>query len=97
MKQVQASDFPELRKVFTAYLHEDFLEEHASAAAALRAFVEDANENERQRFRADAARFIDATADLELADVRTLLSTLGARWVPASRKALLSALRTASV
>ena len=93
MKQVKASDFPTLREAFTAYLHEDFLEEHASAAAALKAFVEDANEKERQRFRAEAKRFIDATAKMELADVRDLLSALGARWVPSSKRALVSALR----
>ena len=95
MKQVKASDFPELRKVFAAYLHEDFLEEHATAAAALGAFMEDANEKEGKRFRAEAKRFLDVTAEMELADVRALLWRLGARWTPPSRKALIVALRGA--
>ena len=96
MKQVKASDFPELRKVFTAYLHEDFLEEHATAAAALKTFIEDANDKERKRFREEAKRFLDATAAMELADVRALLSKLGSRWTPASRTALSAALKASS-
>ncbi len=50
MKHARASDFPQLRKVFTGYLHEDYLEEYATPAAALKAFEDDANQNERRRF-----------------------------------------------
>jgi len=92
MKQANASDFPALRKVFSGYLHEDFLEEHASARAALEAFIEDANEKERKRFRAEVTRFLEATSEMELAEVRALLGSLGARWTPPSRKALIATL-----
>ncbi len=37
-----ASEFPELARVFSGYLHEDFVAQHGSPEAALRAFREDA-------------------------------------------------------
>jgi hypothetical protein len=43
MKPPDVSDFPELQRVFSGYLHEDFGEVHATPAAALRAFLGDAN------------------------------------------------------
>jgi contact-dependent growth inhibition (CDI) system CdiI-like immunity protein len=92
MKRAHASDYPELRRVFEGYLHEDFLEEHDSAAAALRAFEADANAGERRRFHADAARFLHATAALPFAEVGALLSQLGSRWTPASREELVAVL-----
>jgi hypothetical protein len=88
VKRVQAADFPELRRVLSGYLHEDFLDEHGTPAAALRAFQEDANDSERQRFLTEARRFLERTAPLELDEVRALLLRLGCRWTPPSRKAL---------
>ena len=70
MKALKASDFPELQRVFAGYLHEDFLEEHGTPSAALRAFHEDANASERQRFSREARRFLDRTATLDFSDVR---------------------------
>jgi hypothetical protein len=92
MKRVHASDFPELRKVFSGYLHEDYLEEHATAAAALRAFEADADEHERRRFHAEVKRFLDVTSPLDFADVRSLLTQLGCRWTPPTREALIATL-----
>ena len=88
MKRVEVADFPELQRVFSGYLHEDFLEEHETPAAALDAFREDATEAERRHFRNEAKRFLDRTAELEWHDVRELLSRLGCRWIPPSRRAL---------
>jgi hypothetical protein len=88
MKRVKASDFPELQRVFSAYLHEDFLEEYDSPAAAVRAFLEDANVAERARFRKEATQFLAVTADYDLPKLRTLLTRLGSRWTPPSRDAV---------
>jgi CdiI immunity protein len=82
------SEFPELRRAFTGYLHEDFLEEYETPAAALRAFQDDADQAENRRFRTEARRFLDWTADLEFTEVRALMARLGCRWVPPSRKTL---------
>jgi hypothetical protein len=92
MTRAHASDFPELQRVFTGYLHEDFLEEYATPAAALAAFLEDADENERRRFHAEVTRFLDVTAPLDFADVRSLFSRLGSRWAPPTRDALVAVL-----
>jgi hypothetical protein len=90
MKKLRASDFPELRRVFSAYLHEDFVAEYGSAEAAREAFLDDANEEERRVFTREARRFLDATASLELSDMQALIEHLGSRWIPPSRKALIS-------
>lgn len=95
MTRVKASDFPELQRVLTGYLHEDFIEEYGSPAAALRAFSEDASAAERQRFRTEVQRFLDVTAPLDFAKLRALLSRLGSRWTPPSRAAVITWLSAA--
>jgi hypothetical protein len=92
MKRVKASDFPELQRVFSAYLHEDFLEDYDTPAAAVRAFLEDADAGERARFRKEAKQFLSLTAAYDLAKLRTLLSRLGSRWTPPSRDAVIALL-----
>ena len=96
MKRVKASDFPELRRVFAGYLHEDFLAEYATPADALRAFGEEASAAERQRFRAEVRRFLDQTAPLDFPKLRALLARLGARWTPPSREAVVTWLSSAA-
>ena len=90
MKRVKGTDFPELQRVFSAYLHEDFLEEYETPEDALRAFEKDAHAAERRRFRAEAARFLELAKSLEMKKVRALLSQLGSRWNPPSRDALVA-------
>jgi hypothetical protein len=90
MKALKASEFPELQRAFSGYLHEDFVEEHGTPAAALQAFQEDASPVENLRFRAEARRFLERIEKAELSDVRTLMARLGCRWSPRSRKALIA-------
>lgn len=92
MKALKATEFPELQRVFSGYLHEDFVEEHGTAAAALRAFQEDASPAENRRFRAEVQRLLERIDGLKVSEMRTLLATLGCRWSPASRKALVALL-----
>jgi hypothetical protein len=92
MKRVKMSDFPELQRAFSAYLHEDFLEDYDTPAAAVRAFLEDADAGERARFRKEAKQFLALTAAYDLAKLRTLLSRLGSRWTPPSRDAVIALL-----
>jgi hypothetical protein len=89
------SSFSALRQVFTGYLHEDFLVEHGTPAAAMRAFRADASPAEINRFRAESARFLAETEPLDFAAVRALVSRLGSKWVPPSRDALTALLRDA--
>ena len=92
MSTLRASDFPELRRVFSAYLHEDFVAEYGSAERALVAFLNDANAAERRAFEREARRFVKATTPLELSDIQAFVERLGSRWIPPSRKALIRCL-----
>jgi len=92
MKAPKASEFPELRRVFSGYLHEDFLEEHGTAVAALRAFQHDASPAENRRLQAELRRLLSRIDGIELSELRTLLTTLGCRWSPPSRKAVIALL-----
>ena len=96
MKELHASAFPELRQVFTGYLHEDYIAEYGSAANALAAFHDDASDAERRRFRKEARRLLTATESLEFWTVVRLLESLGSRWVPPSRDALVRLLEPAT-
>jgi hypothetical protein len=89
---LKPSDFPELQRVFAGYLHEDFLEEYGTPLAALRAFLEDANASERQRFLREARRLLADAATLDFSSVRALVAGLGCRWTPRSRKTLVALL-----
>jgi DNA-binding MurR/RpiR family transcriptional regulator len=96
MKKLKPSDFPELQRVFAGYLHEDFLEEYGTPIAALRAFQEDADNSERQRFLTETRRFLERTAKLDFDEVRALIARLGCRWTPPSRKAMVAWLAEAT-
>jgi len=90
--RLKLSDFAELQRAFSGYLHEDFLDEYGSPGAALRAFHRDADHAERLRFWTEARRFVEQTARLDFTEVRALLAGLGCRWTPPSRRALVALL-----
>ena len=86
------SGFPALERVFSGYLHEDFVAEYGSAEAALRAFRDDASPSEWRRFQREAKRLAEL-ADLgDFEEIRRLVHRLGSRWTPPSRDALISLL-----
>ena len=92
MKPPDVSDFPELQRVFSGYLHEDFSAVHATPAAALRAFLHDANPSERRRLVREVKRFLDRTAALDDETLSAFVARLGSRWAPPSREALIAVL-----
>ena len=92
MTHVKAEAFPELRRVFSGYLHEDSLVGGGTPLDALRRFTTDADPAERRRFQREAARFLAQTATLDFEDVRHLLDELGCRWIPPTRDALVGVL-----
>ena len=95
MTRGAASEFPELQRVFSGYLHEDFAVEYGSAEAALRAFREDASPAEWRRFEREAKRLVKLVDDRNFDHVCRLLERLGSRWVPPSRTALIAVLTSA--
>jgi len=84
----RAADYPELRRFFEGYMHEDFVHEYGTAEGALRAYEADASEPERRRLRSDATKMLAALETGGLADARSLLASLGAKWTPRSLAAL---------
>ena len=96
MRRDSNIDFPELRRVFSGYLHEDFLAECGTPAAALRRFWTEADPIERRRFQEEAERFLAYTAAFDLDAVRRLVRQLGGRWSPPSRDAVIAALTGAA-
>lgn len=93
MTHLDASRFPELRRVFEGYLHEDFVAEHGSAAAAIEAFRADASAAEARAFRDEARRFLVVTRSLDFAQVQQFVTRVGSRWIPESREELETVLR----
>jgi len=92
MKHRPASEFPELERVFSGYLHEDFSVEYATPEAALRAFRSDASPAEWRRFQREAKELAELANVRNFDDVCELLQRLGSRWKPPSREALIALL-----
>lgn len=92
MTRVTASAFPELRRVFAGYLHEDVFVDGGTPEAALRTFRADASPAELRRFRKEVKRFLAQTSSLGFDEVRGLVDELGSRWIPPSREALVALL-----
>ena len=88
MTHLDLSRFYELRRVFEGYLHEDFVTEYGSAAAAIDAFRADASAAEAQAFRDEARHFLVVTSALDFAEVQRLVTRVGSRWIPGSRQEL---------
>jgi hypothetical protein len=94
--RLTSSAFPELQRVFSGYLHEDFVAESGTPSAALRAFRDDASPGDLRRFRKDVKRFIALTGTLDLTELRVLVARLGSRWIPPSREAIVTLLQEAA-
>jgi len=92
MTRGAASEFPEMERVFSGYLHEDFAAQYGSPEAALRAFRDDASPAEWRRFQREAHRLARLTTERDFDQVCRLLQQLGSRWVPRSSDALIALL-----
>ena len=83
------ADFPLLADLFRGYLHQDFVEVHGSAEAALAAYRRDLAPRESGRLTREAADFRERTRGLPLADLRRLLADeFRSAWRPASTRAV---------
>ena len=90
-----AAGFPELERIFSGYLHEDFAAEYGCPEAALRAFHSDASPAEWRRFQREAERLAALAKERDFDDIRGILERLGSRWTPPSRDALIAVLNRA--
>ena len=96
MSRDSTAAFPELRRAFSGYLHEDVFAEAGTPKAALQKFWADAAPSERRRFQREVARFLARTAALDVDELRHLIHQLGCRWMPPSREALVGLLSDAA-
>lgn len=85
--------FPALGAFLAGYLHQDFVQEHKTAAGATRAFQREADPAEQRQLAAEAARFAALIEPWSWAEVRSALTELGAAWRPRSRAVLLAVLQ----
>jgi len=90
------SAYPEIRRVFSGYLHEDMFADAGTPENALRTFWSDATPGERRRFQREAKRLLAHISTLDVDAVRELVHALGGRWVPPSRDALVALLAAAA-
>lgn len=86
-------EFPALQSFLAGYLHQDFMQEHKTAAGATRAFQRDADAAERRQLAGEAARFAALIESWPWSEVRDALTELGAAWRPRSRAVLVAVLK----
>jgi hypothetical protein len=87
-RTVSESDYVALSSFLSGYLHEDFFLEHRTPDGAMGAFCLNASPGERSALRKDCERFLAATKDWPLRDVKKAMRELGGAWAPRSRAAL---------
>jgi CdiI immunity protein len=75
-------DYPALREMLPAYLHQDFADEYGTAPEAVRAFVQEASGDEILQIKENWQRFRKAFAGRPLQELQSALGRLGCAWTP---------------
>jgi len=78
------TDYPALREMLPAYLHQDFADEYGTAAEAIKGFLEEASGDEIVQVKDDWVRFRKAVAGRPLKEIQTAVGRLGSAWAPQS-------------
>ena len=76
------ADYPALREMLPAYLHQDFADEYGSAAAAIKGFLQEASGDEIVQVKEDWVRFRKALAGRPLKELQSAVGRLGSAWIP---------------
>ena len=77
-----ATEFHALRQFFSGYLHQDFGDEHGSAAGAAEAFRSDASESELEAVRREWKAWRAALGQAPISEIGAAARKLGAGWQP---------------
>jgi len=80
--------FPALQEFLPAYLHEDFGEEHGSAAQAIAALLADASDDQIRSVKEEWKMLRQQFAGHPLLSLQRALGALGAAWQPQSDQEL---------
>lgn len=78
------ADYPALREMLPAYLHQDFGDEYGSAEMAVQSFLQDASRDEIRQFKEDWLHLRQAMAGRPLKECQAALGRLGSAWTPQS-------------
>jgi hypothetical protein len=78
------ADYPALREMLPAYLHQDFADEYGSAEKAIQGFLQEASGDEILQVKEDWVRFRKALARRPLKESQLALGRLGSAWTPQS-------------
>ncbi len=76
------ADYPALREMLPAYLHQDFGDEYGSAEKAIQGFLQEASGDEILQVKEDWLRFRKALAGRSFKETQAALSRLGSAWIP---------------
>ena len=82
------ADYPALREMLPAYLHQDFADEYGSAEKAVQGFLQDASGDEILQVKEDWVRFRKVLAGRPLRECQAALSRLGSAWAPQNEAVL---------
>jgi CdiI immunity protein len=78
------ADFPALREMLPAYLHQDFVDEYGTPAAALKEFLGEASGDEILQVKEDWTNFRKAFSGRPIKEVQMAIGRLGSAWTPAT-------------
>ena len=76
------ADYPALREMLPAYLHQDFADEYGTACEAVNGFVQEASGDEILQVKEDWQRLRKAFAARPLKEIQSALARLGSAWAP---------------
>ena len=76
------ADYPALREMLPAYLHQDFADEYGTASEAAKGFVQEASGDEILQVKENWRRFRKAFAGRPLKEIQSALVRLGSAWMP---------------
>ena len=82
------ADYPALRDMLPAYLHQDFADEYGSAAGAITGFLQEASGDEILQVKEDWLRFRKSLAGRSLKEMQSAVGKLGSAWTPQSEAEL---------
>lgn len=82
--QKTKKEFPALRDFFSAYLHQDFVDEYGSVAGAVKGFLKDANKQEAAAVRSEWKKWRAQRKNRSLDQIQAEVRTLGGDWLPQS-------------
>jgi contact-dependent growth inhibition (CDI) system CdiI-like immunity protein len=81
-KSFEAADYPALREIFSAYLHQDFGEEYGTAAEAVKGFLAEASGDEILEVKEEWKALRSALGGWRWEEIQRALSRLGSAWIP---------------